>query len=31
MDSKVSVTCNTEKCIDKFSNKYGECKECNIR
>ena len=31
MDSKVSVTCNTEKSIDKFSNKFRECNECNIR
>ena len=31
MDSKVCVVCNTEKSIDKFYNKYRECKPCNIK
>ena len=31
MDSKVCVFCNTEKSIDKFYNKYRECKQCNIQ
>ena len=26
---KTFVTCNTEKSIDNFCNKYGECKQCN--
>ena len=29
MDSKVCVVCNIEKGIDKFYNKYRECKQCN--
>ena len=31
MDSKVCVVCNFEKSIDKFYNKYRECKQCNIK
>ena len=31
MDSKVCVVCNIEKSIDNFYNKYGECKQCNIK
>ena len=31
MDSKVCVVCNIEKTIDKFYNKYRECKQCNIQ
>ena len=30
MESKIFVICNTEKSIDKFYNKYKECKQCNI-
>ena len=30
MNSKVCVVCNIEKSIDKFYNKYRECKPCNI-
>ena len=29
MDYKICVACNTEKSIDKFYNKYRECKPCN--
>ena len=31
MESKVCVICKTEKNIDTFYNKYGECKPCNIK
>ena len=31
MESKFCVICNTEKSIDKFYNKYRECKQCNIK
>ena len=31
MDSKVCVICHIEKCIDKFYNKYRECKQCLIQ
>ena len=31
MESKVCVICETEKRIDKFCNKYRECKECKIQ
>ena len=31
MDSKICVVCKTEKSIDKFYNKYRECKQCNIK
>ena len=31
MDSKICVVCNIEKSIDKFYNKYRECKSCNIK
>ena len=31
MDSKVCVVCNIEKSIDNFSNRYRECKPCNIQ
>ena len=31
MGSKVCVVCKTEKSIDKFYNKYRECKACNIQ
>ena len=31
MDSKICVACNIEKSIDNFYNKYGECKQCNIK
>ena len=31
MDSKVCIICKTEKSIDNFCNKYGECKPCNIQ
>ena len=31
METKVCVVCNTEKSIDKFYNKYRECKPCNIK
>ena len=31
MESKVCVVCNTKKSIDKFYNKYRECKPCNIK
>ena len=30
MDNKICVVCNIEKSIDKFYNKYRECKQCNI-
>ena len=30
MDSKVCVTCNTEKNFDNFFNRYRECKQRNI-
>ena len=28
MDSKFCVSCNTEKSIDNFCKKQGECKQC---
>ena len=31
MESNFCVTCNTEKSIDNFYNKYRECKPCNIQ
>ena len=31
MHNKICVVCNIEKSIDKFYNKYRECKQCNIR
>ena len=31
MDNKTCVTCNTEKSIDTFHDKYRECKQCNIK
>ena len=31
MDRKICVVCNAEKSIEKFYNKYRECKPCNIR
>ena len=31
MDSKICVVCNIEKSFDNFSNKYRECKLCNIK
>ena len=31
MESKVCVDCNTEKSIDNFYNKYGDCTPCNIQ
>ena len=31
MDSKICVVCNTEKSVDKFYNKYRECKPSNIK
>ena len=31
MDSKTCVVCSTEKSIDKFYNKYRECKQCNVK
>ena len=31
MESEVRVVCKNEKSIDKFYNKYRECKQCNIK
>ena len=31
MDSKVCFICNIEKSIDKFYNKYRDCKQCKIQ
>ena len=31
MDNKICVVCNIERSIDKFYNKYRECKQCNIQ
>ena len=31
MDRKICVVCNIEKSIDNFSNKFRECKPCNIK
>ena len=31
MDRKICVVSSTEKSIDKFYNKYGECEQCNIQ
>ena len=31
MESKVRVICITEKSIDKFYNKYRDCKQNNIK
>ena len=31
MESRVCVSCNTEKSIDNFYNKNRECKQCNIQ